>query len=429
MPDYAHARPEQPAPRPAGRVVRRGRRGGRDRALRPRPRGRARGPQPRRPARPREVNLGAPVRVWRNVGGGTADAPAPMGHWLGVPARASRAATATRSARRSRCGSARRSIGRASSSSAAATSAASSAGRTSGSGRRRGARSGSPGRTASRDRGMRVPADGFAIIERGAAAPVPWTPGSRGGRRTTTRTAATRRRSTCRTSARPGPRPELPPARYPARVARAAGARGRARVRPARRLRGPRAQREPLVPHRLRPAVRGGAARRRPGRPAARSSSATSAGARPAPRRCRCASSCSRTSACPSQPRDRSRPLARDPGAGRGSGAAARVGRARLEAVRGPVAASRSPRIIVGRAARARRAAAGLVENANDLLVDPADGLRVINDVDQLAAFEHAATRTSRRRPGAAPRAAPRDDRGGGGRGCWAGTGRRSRAT
>jgi len=30
------------------------------------------------------VNYGAPVRVWRNVGGGTAEAPAPMGGWLGV---------------------------------------------------------------------------------------------------------------------------------------------------------------------------------------------------------------------------------------------------------------------------------------------------------------------------------------------------------
>ena len=32
----------------------------------------------------------------------------------------------------------------------------------------------------------------------------------------------------------------------------------------------------------------------------------------------------------------------------------------------------------------------GLVENASDLLIDPADGLRVINDVDQLAALESA---------------------------------------
>jgi hypothetical protein len=29
-----------------------------------------------------EVNLSAPVRVWRNVGAGTADAPAAMGHWV-----------------------------------------------------------------------------------------------------------------------------------------------------------------------------------------------------------------------------------------------------------------------------------------------------------------------------------------------------------
>ncbi len=31
-----------------------------------------------------EVFLGAPVRVWRNVGSGTAEAPAAMGNWLGV---------------------------------------------------------------------------------------------------------------------------------------------------------------------------------------------------------------------------------------------------------------------------------------------------------------------------------------------------------
>jgi hypothetical protein len=30
-----------------------------------------------------EVNLGAPMRVWRNVGAGTADVPEPMGHWIG----------------------------------------------------------------------------------------------------------------------------------------------------------------------------------------------------------------------------------------------------------------------------------------------------------------------------------------------------------
>ena len=30
----------------------------------------------------------------------------------------------------------------------------------------------------------------------------------------------------------------------------------------------------------------------------------------------------------------------------------------------------------------------GVVENATDLLIDAADGLRVINEVEQLAAFE-----------------------------------------
>ncbi len=39
--------------------------------------------------------------------------------------------------------------------------------------------------------------------------------------------------------------------------------------------------------------------------------------------------------------------------------------------------------------------AGGVVENANDLLIDPADGLRVINEVDQLAAMEAAACTTS----------------------------------
>jgi hypothetical protein len=37
----------------------------------------------------------------------------------------------------------------------------------------------------------------------------------------------------------------------------------------------------------------------------------------------------------------------------------------------------------------------GVVQNATDLLIDPADGLRVINEVDQLAAFEWAACQTS----------------------------------
>jgi hypothetical protein len=58
----------------------------------------------------------------------------------------------------------------------------------------------------------------------------------------------------------------------------------------------------------------------------------------------------------------------------------------------------------------------GAVENATGPLIDPADGLRVINEVEQLAALEHAACRTSdgvRRllfglRPGMAEREAVR---------------------
>ena len=37
----------------------------------------------------------------------------------------------------------------------------------------------------------------------------------------------------------------------------------------------------------------------------------------------------------------------------------------------------------------------GSVRNATGLLIDPGDGLRVINEVEQLAAFEYAACQTS----------------------------------
>ena len=37
----------------------------------------------------------------------------------------------------------------------------------------------------------------------------------------------------------------------------------------------------------------------------------------------------------------------------------------------------------------------GLVENATDILIDTSDGLRVVNEVHQLAAFEWAACQTS----------------------------------
>ena len=45
------------------------------------------------------VNLRAPARLWRNVGTGSADAPAPMGDWLAVRLEPTGARTAMRSAR------------------------------------------------------------------------------------------------------------------------------------------------------------------------------------------------------------------------------------------------------------------------------------------------------------------------------------------
>jgi hypothetical protein len=94
----------------------------------------------------------------------------------------------------------------------------------------------------------------------------------------------------------------------------------------------------------------------------------------------------------PGQPRDRSRPLA-EILADEGVVAGARIGvigwktyadRATIEA----------PAFLVDELRRLT-GPDGRVENAGDLLIDPADGLRVINDVDQLAALEWAATRTS----------------------------------
>ncbi len=94
----------------------------------------------------------------------------------------------------------------------------------------------------------------------------------------------------------------------------------------------------------------------------------------------------------PGQPRDRSRPLA-EILAGEGITAGSRVGvvgwktyddRATIEA----------PSFLVD-ALRRLVGPSGAVENAGDLFIDAADGLRVVNDVDQLAAFEYAACQTS----------------------------------
>jgi Xaa-Pro aminopeptidase len=94
----------------------------------------------------------------------------------------------------------------------------------------------------------------------------------------------------------------------------------------------------------------------------------------------------------PGQPRDRSRTLAEILG-DEGIATGARVGvvgwkphadRSRLDV---PSFLADEIRRLTG--------TGGTVENATDLLIDPADGLRVINEVEQLAAMEAAACTTS----------------------------------
>ena len=92
----------------------------------------------------------------------------------------------------------------------------------------------------------------------------------------------------------------------------------------------------------------------------------------------------------PSQPRDSSRTLGEilgDEGIGRGS----RVGVVgwKAFATQGPIDV---PAFIVD---ELREMTGGLVENATDILIGAGDGLRVINEVEQLAAFEYAACHTS----------------------------------
>jgi hypothetical protein len=94
----------------------------------------------------------------------------------------------------------------------------------------------------------------------------------------------------------------------------------------------------------------------------------------------------------PGQPRDRSRALT-DILASESIERGARVGVAGWKPF-----ADRSWLEVPSYLADALRAAVGpdgLVENANDLFVDPASGLRAINEVEQLAAFEWAACQTS----------------------------------
>jgi hypothetical protein len=94
----------------------------------------------------------------------------------------------------------------------------------------------------------------------------------------------------------------------------------------------------------------------------------------------------------PSQPRDRSRPLGEtlgEEGIGRGS----RVGVIGWKTYASPNAID-APAFLVDELRRLA-GARGTVLNATGLLIDPGDGLRVINEVEQLAAFEYAACQTS----------------------------------
>ena len=94
----------------------------------------------------------------------------------------------------------------------------------------------------------------------------------------------------------------------------------------------------------------------------------------------------------PSQPRDRSRPLA-DLLADEGIGPGRRVGVVGWKTY-ARAGMSDLPAYLVDEV-RDMVGATGSVENATDLLIDAGEGLRVINEVEQLAAFEWASCHTS----------------------------------
>jgi hypothetical protein len=94
----------------------------------------------------------------------------------------------------------------------------------------------------------------------------------------------------------------------------------------------------------------------------------------------------------PGQPRDRSAPLAEILGS-EGIGPGCRVGVVGWKTYAGPEAID-APAFLVDELRRLS-GPAGKVENATRILIDAANGLRVINEVEQLAALEYAACQTS----------------------------------
>ena len=94
----------------------------------------------------------------------------------------------------------------------------------------------------------------------------------------------------------------------------------------------------------------------------------------------------------PGQPRHRSRPFS-EVLAGEGIGPGRRVGVIGWKTY-ADRAAIDAPAFLVDELRRLT-GQTGTVDNATGLLIDPADGLRVVNEVEQLAALEYAACQTS----------------------------------
>jgi hypothetical protein len=94
----------------------------------------------------------------------------------------------------------------------------------------------------------------------------------------------------------------------------------------------------------------------------------------------------------PGQPRDRSAPLS-EILAGEGIGPGRRVGVVGWKTYADPAAID-APAFLVDELRRLC-GPSGRVENATGILIDAADGLRVVNEVEQLAALEYASCQTS----------------------------------